>query len=126
MNATDALDHAIAAHANWKYRLKEAIDTGKSQWRVEDARTDKACEFGKWLHALPLTQRLSAHYEKVRALHAEFHLLAADVLALALGGRKEEATAAVAFGGRYTAVSSSLVMALSAWQQDLGRSQSGE
>ena len=35
MNITEALDPALAAHAKWKYRLMEAIDTGKSQWRVE-------------------------------------------------------------------------------------------
>lgn len=126
MNTTEALEHAIVAHAKWKHRLKEAIDTGKSQWQVGDARQDNACEFGKWVYALPLTRRLSGHYEKVRALHAEFHTVAADVLGLALAGRKAEAAAAMAFGSRFTAVSSDLVMAISAWQGALGRNQSGE
>jgi Chemoreceptor zinc-binding domain len=123
MNTTEAIDHAIAAHAKWTYRLKDAIDTGKGQWTVGDARTDKACEFGKWLYAQPVTQKLSGHYEKVRALHAEFHTVAADVLELALAGRKAEATAAIALGSRFSAVSSNLIMALSAWQKDQGRNE---
>ncbi len=117
MNLTDTLDRAIAAHAKWKYRLTEAIDTGKSQWRVSDVRTDSSCEFGKWLVALPLSQRLSEHSKKVRALHAEFHALAADVLELALAGRKAEATAAMAFRSRFATASSNLTMAVVAWKE---------
>jgi hypothetical protein len=117
MTILEALDHAIAAHAKWKYRLMEAIDTGKSQWRVSDVRTDNACEFGKWLIALPLSQRLSEHSKKVRALHAEFHGLAADVLELALAGRKAEATAAMALRSRFAEVSSNLTMAVMAWKE---------
>ena len=117
MNIVEALDHAIAAHAKWKYRLMDAINTGKSEWHVSDVRTDNACEFGKWLSALPLSERLSEHCRKVRALHAEFHWLAADVLELALAGRKDEATAAMALRSRFAAVSSSLTMAVIAWKE---------
>ena len=65
----------------------EAIDTGRSEWRVENVRADDACEFGKWLSALPLSQRLSDSFKKVRSLHTEFHGLASTVLELALSGR---------------------------------------
>ena len=93
MKISDALDKAVSAHAKWKYHLMDAIDTGKSAWRVGDVRSDHACDFGKWLIALPLSDRLSEHAKKVRTLHAEFHGLAADVLEMALAGRKEEARA---------------------------------
>ena len=117
MNICDALDHAIVAHAKWKYRLMEAIETGKSQWRVSDVRTDNACDFGKWLVAMPLSERLSEHAKTVRALHAEFHGLAADVLELALAGRKAEAAAAMALRSRFAEVSSKLTMAVTAWKE---------
>jgi hypothetical protein len=117
MKTTEALDHAIAAHAKWKYRLMEAIDTGKSQWHVSDVRTDNSCEFGKWLYAQPLSERLSEHCKNVRTLHAEFHVLAAQVLELALAGRKVEATAAMALGSRFATVSSNLTMAVLAWKE---------
>jgi hypothetical protein len=117
MNLIEALDQALAAHAKWKYRLMEAIDTGKSQWRVNEVRTDNSCQFGKWLFALPLSDRLSEHSKKVKALHAEFHGLAADVLELALAGRKDEATAAMAMRSRFATVSSNLTMAVMAWKE---------
>lgn len=117
MNIVEALDRAIAAHAKWKYRLMEAIDTGKSQWAVGTVRTDDECDFGKWLLGLPLSQRLSEQFKTVQALHTEFHGLAAAVLELALARRKEEAIAAMALGSRFAAVSSSLTMAVLAWKE---------
>ena len=117
MKIVEALDHAIAAHAKWKYRLMDAINTGRSEWHVSDVRTDSACEFGKWLAALSLSERLSEHCRKVRALHTEFHSLAAEVLELALAGRKEEATAAMALGSRFAVMSSNLTMAVIAWKE---------
>jgi hypothetical protein len=117
MKTCDALEKAIVFHARWKYRLMDAINTGKSEWSVGDVRTDNACEFGKWLLALPLSGRLNENCKKVRTLHAEFHMLAANVLELALAGRKEEATAAMALGSRFSAVSSSLTMAVTAWKE---------
>jgi hypothetical protein len=117
MNTCDALELAIVFHAKWKYRLMDAISTGKSEWRVADVRTDGECQFGKWLLALPLSERLSDNCKKVRALHSEFHSLAANVLELAIAGRKDEATAAMALGSRFAAVSSSLTMAVTAWKE---------
>ncbi len=117
MDKHQALDRAIAAHARWKYRLMDAIETGKSEWRAADVRTDAACDFGKWLLALPLSERLSEHCKKVRALHAQFHSLAADVLEMALAGRKDEATAAIALRSRFASVSSDLTASVLAWQE---------
>jgi hypothetical protein len=116
MDIIEALDQALAAHAKWKYRLMDAIDTGESQWRIGDVRADNSCAFGKWLSGLPLSERLSENYKKVRTLHAEFHGLAADVLELALAERKEEAAKAMALGSRFASVSSSLTMAVMAWK----------
>jgi hypothetical protein len=117
MNIHEALDQALAAHAKWKYRLMEAIETGKSEWRISDVRTDNACQFGKWLFALPLSERLAENYKKVRAMHQEFHGLAANVLELALAGRKDEATSAMAMHSRFAVVSSNLSMALMTWKE---------
>jgi hypothetical protein len=123
MQTTEALDQAIAAHAKWKYRLMDAIETGKSDFRVGDVRIDSGCAFGKWLAGLPLSQRLSEHSKKVKALHTEFHGLAADVLELALAGRKEEATAAMALRSRFATVSSNLTMAVMAWKDEAAKAE---
>ena len=47
MNDTEHLNRAIAAHAQWKYRLKQAITSGKSEWTAESVRPDNLCEFGR-------------------------------------------------------------------------------
>ncbi len=117
MEITDALDRAVAAHAKWKYRLMDAIDSGRSESRVADVRLNDACEFGKWLASLPLTERLTGHYKQVSSLHAEFHVLASNILELALSGRTREATTAMALGSRFAAVSSQLTMAVLAWKE---------
>jgi hypothetical protein len=126
MRTSDALELAIVFHAKWKYHLMDVISTGKSEWRVADVRADGACQFGKWLLALPLSGRLNENCKKVGALHAEFHAIAADVLELALAGRKDEATAAMALGSRFAVVSSNLTMAVTAWKEAAANEQSSE
>ena len=53
MQDPERIVHAIAAHAKWKFYLRQAIDTGTSEWTVAEVRPDDGCEFGTWLLALP-------------------------------------------------------------------------
>lgn len=112
-----SLDHAIAAHAKWKFRLREAIRTGQSEWTVEKVRPDDQCEFGKWLNSLPLTDRMMKEWREVKALHAQFHVAAAGVLESALAGRTSEAAAAMAPGGTFADVSTKLVRIITDWKK---------
>lgn len=41
---------AIAAHGQWKVRLQQAIDTGQSEWSVEQVTVDDQCVLGKWIY----------------------------------------------------------------------------
>jgi Chemoreceptor zinc-binding domain len=111
------LDHAIAAHAKWKFRLREAIKTGQSEWSTDTVRPDDQCEFGRWLNSLPLSDRMSAEWREAKALHARFHVAAAEVLRSALEGRKEEADTAMAPGGVFAEVSMKLVRVLTDWKK---------
>ena len=111
------LDHAIAAHAKWKFRLREAIKTGQSEWSAETVRPDDQCEFGRWLNSLPLSDRMSAEWREAKALHARFHVAAADVLKSALAGHQAEADTAMAPGGAFADVSMKLVRLLSDWKK---------
>jgi hypothetical protein len=114
-----AIDHAIAGHAKWKFRLRQAIDTGRSEWTPDAVRPDNQCEFGRWLHGLPLHERQGAHGRAIRDLHAEFHRTAAEVLEHALAGRKDQAAALMAAGGAFAHASSKLTVAMTAWKKDL-------
>ena len=112
-----SLDHAIAAHAKWKFRLREAIKTGQSEWTVENVRPDDVCDFGKWLNALSLADRMMKEWREVKTLHAKFHVAAAEVLALAIAGHKSEADTSMATGGAFADVSSKLVRTITEWKK---------
>jgi len=108
---------AMAAHSAWKQRLQEAVRTGRSEFQPADVAKDNQCEFGKWLHSLPLDLRQTEHYQEVRSLHAEFHKEAARVLELALAGRRAEAQQSLDHGGSYARCSAELIKALNRWKQ---------
>ncbi|WP_165251407.1 CZB domain-containing protein [Paludisphaera soli] len=112
-----SLDHAIAAHAKSKFRLREAIKTGRSEWSVENVRPDDQCEFGKWLNALPLSDRMRKEWREVKVLHSQFHTAAASVLESATSGRMVEAEAAMAPGGAFSDISTKLVRHITDWKK---------
>jgi hypothetical protein len=116
MTNADNIVRAIAAHAKWKYYLRQAITTGQSEWTVPEVRVDDQCEFGTWLRSVPPGDRLGEHWKTVHGRHGEFHRAAADVLELALSGRPDEAEAAIAPGSRFAAVSKQLTLAMMAWK----------
>ena len=114
----EQLTRAVSAHGGWKLRLRDAIDTGKDLSTPDRVRVDNACEFGKWLYGeIDATSRRSPDYEKVRTLHAAFHVAAAGVLGLAVSGRRAEAEAAMGPGSEFARVSTQLTLALTAWQR---------
>lgn len=116
----EELDKAIAAHGQWKIRLKGSIDTGKSETPVETIRLDNQCAFGKWLYGLSGADKTSSHFAKVKELHAEFHKTAASVTEKALSGKKAEAEKMMAMGGDYASISGRLTSAMMAWKMSLG------
>ena len=54
MQELQPIDKAIAAHARWKSHLRQAIETGTSEWTVDRVRPDNVCEFGHWLLERPV------------------------------------------------------------------------
>ena len=115
----DKIRGAIAAHARWKHFLKNAVATQKGERPVTEVQAENECEFGQWLLSLPVPDRQSVHWQKVRALHAEFHRAAAHVLELALAGKREEAEADMKIRGDFTRVSSQLTIAMAGWKRDI-------
>ena len=61
----------------------------------------------------------------MKAHHADFHHAAAEVLELALAGRRAEAEAAIAADSRFNEVSKKLTLAMMAWKEDLARQVGG-
>ena len=112
------LAKGIGAHGLWKQRLKEAIESGRSEFKPENVERDNQCEFGQWLSSLPPVEQSSKHYHSVRVLHTAFHQEAADVLRNVLAGRRREAGLSLGLGGRYHDASSKLTREMMAWQRD--------
>lgn len=115
MTKPTIFDHAVFVHAKWKHHLRQAIETGKSEWTVADVQTDDGCELGDWFEHLPPAKKTSAQFARLKSLHSDFHQAASEVLALALSGRKEEAQKAISSGSRFTKISTKLTLALTAW-----------
>lgn len=115
----DEITKAIGAHGLWKQRLRQAIDTGKSDFTVEKVRPDNNCDFGKWLHGLAAGDKTSAHWKTVQELHANFHQEASRVLDLALKGKKPDAEKGIAPDSPFAKVSTSLTGAMMKWKESI-------
>jgi methyl-accepting chemotaxis protein len=119
-----ALDTAIKAHAQWKDRLKGAVETRTSDIAPDQACLDNRCQFGKWIYgegaAAPLPER-GADYDRVRQLHAEFHRCAGDTLRKALAGDRTGYDRDTGPSGPFHIVSTELTRALLFWRRRLER-----
>lgn len=111
------INESVEAHVAWRIRLQEAIEKGTSEFSVENLKVSNLCDFGKWLYLEvdPSLQK-SEQYQKVRDLHQSFHLAAANVLSLALSGKKNEATNAMEEGSEYVRLSTELINAMKQWR----------
>jgi hypothetical protein len=119
MISKEAIDSALTAHSQWKKRLQEAINNGKSEFKVDVVKTDNACQFGQWLYNLPDADKKNPEFENIKNLHAEFHKTAASILELGLSGKKEDALKRIEHGGDYGRITGKLVLALNDWKNKL-------
>ncbi len=109
---------AVGAHGLWKGRLRAAVDKAASDLHTEAVRDDHQCSFGKWLHGADLDPKIkrSKHYGTCLELHRRFHVAAAEVLLLALAGKKREASGALGADGEFHKASLALTRAMLAWR----------
>ena len=117
-SAKEQIDKAIGAHGMWKARLRQAIDTGKSEFKPEVVRTDHACDFGKWLFGdISPELKQSIQYPTVVKYHAEFHAEAGRVLQLAVAGKKADAEAALSASSKFASISAALTSTMMEWKR---------
>ncbi|WP_430421803.1 CZB domain-containing protein [Phenylobacterium sp.] len=73
------LDNAITAHAEWKMKLRGAIDRCESV-DADSIAADNCCELGRWLHGDGRRAcGASPVFKDVVAKHAVFHRAAGRV-----------------------------------------------
>ncbi len=100
------------AHAEWMAELREFI-YGNGDMEPERVARDDQCELGEWLYGEGKRYRHLEEYDNARQIHAALHRHAAHVVILVCIGRRTEAAAHVAPGGKLRKMSAALVKAFS-------------
>jgi len=105
------IDRAIFGHSRLKFHLKNAIETARSDFKYEEIKDPHACPLGEWLDS-PEGQVLP-NYAELTEIHKDFHKEAAQVLDLALQGKKNEAKLSIQpLTSKFSKLSSQLVNTL--------------
>jgi len=113
------IEQAIANHAQWATHLTKAISDAYLEIPLATIGSDNQCAFGQWLYGqeLSVEDKLTANYQTVKDLHAEFHQVARHVAELAESSSKYEAYTLLY--GDYIAISGKLAIAMTAWKESL-------
>ena len=102
------LDHALAAHADWKVKLRVAL-ASKQRLDAASIASDCQCDFGRWLHGDgKRAHGASQNFKSCVESHAEFHrcagLVAQKINAADYAGAELELGAGNAFSKASTIV----------------------
>jgi aerotaxis receptor len=111
------LDQAVAAHLQWKTRLRNAIDRGETLDADTICRDDR-CPLGQWLHGQG-RQRWGHAPEFTTLLerHADFHRTVGAVARQVNAGEKHAAGRALQGGTAFARATQATVMAIKALQR---------
>jgi len=106
------LSKAVEAHIHWKLRLQKYLDGNSSETLdpMVICRDDQ-CELGKWIHGPAMKHFYEMdEFHELRADHAQFHYVAANVVK---GVQEDDRPAAEALlKGEYAHISHKVVIAL--------------
>ena len=113
------LDGAIAAHANWKAALVDAVDRKESIDVTAIARDDQ-CDLGKWLRGSGEAEAAGSRaFYVCRQRHMEFHSVAGKVAEAIRAGQFEVAAALLASDRAYSKASTMVVAAIIELKREL-------
>lgn len=96
------LEDAIAAHAEWKLRLRKYVD-GASTERLVAATIcrDDQCALGTWMYGDGRRLASVAEFVEARTAHADFHRHAGDVVRAMDAGDRGRANGLLAPNGAF-------------------------
>jgi hypothetical protein len=90
------MKEAIEAHLAWRKRLEAAVaDKTIGNYEIHVVASDCNCVLGKWLQKEAKAYSCLPEYDALRLAHAEFHLMAGDILAQIRDGSYEAASSRI-------------------------------
>jgi len=130
MIVSEEIENAISTHTTWLKNIKTAVAVSamneKNSSSEQGTKTitkidaDNKCTFGKWLYeTIDPKLKSNIYYEKTVTLHAQFHHQAANILSLALKGKKSQASSLISGNSAFIQCSEELIAILESWKNDL-------
>ena len=113
------LDSAVGKHAEWKVKLRGAIQRCETLDAAYVA-ADNCCELGMWLHGdAKRTMGANPALQDCVAKHAAFHGEAGKVAQAINAGKMEQADAMLNAGTPYSAASTAVAGAITRLKREL-------
>lgn len=102
-------EEAIAAHVDWKAKLRTYIKKADKSLDPNMVEKDNECKLGKWIYGDGGKYKSSQHYEALRQEHAKFHKCAANIIRKVDEGKLSEAENLIDAKSQYTEISINVV-----------------
>jgi hypothetical protein len=103
---------AVAAHIDWKARLKAYIIKNDGSLLSATVAADNQCELGRWIYSEGARLMALPGFEALKREHAKFHRCAADIVAAANAGHLDRALALLEGDTEYSRASTTVVAAI--------------
>jgi len=107
-------DQAIAAHAEWKEKLRDYLRKRDGSFKPAEIGMDTRCPLGQWIHGEGSRYVKLVEYSTLRIEHARFHKAAAEVVRRVHSGESASADIALGPKSEFAKASSAVVMAIMA------------
>lgn len=118
-HTTFQLSNAIEAHAQWKIKLRNALNS-RTTLDVATVRRDDACALGQWLHGEGEHAHHShASFRTLVNAHAQFHSAAADVAMAINQGHIAQAHAMLDENSHFVESTNQVVSAIKKLDRDI-------
>lgn len=119
--AFNFFDEAIAAHLDWKRRLRDCLDRGEECPGSSEALNDGLCDLGHWLFGEGSRYANLPAYGELLQEHGRFHLESAKILLLVEAGKLEEAERLLLEDGPFLDSSAAVVGAIGRLRADIDK-----
>jgi hypothetical protein len=112
-------DDAIAAHTQWKHKIRRSLAKDPTSLNPADVSVDHNCSLGMWIYGEGANYRGLPEYVKLKYEHARFHLVTAELVKRAHAGESIDAEMAPCASSEFSASSSAVIMAIVTMKKSL-------